>query len=320
MKLSDTIWHVLRAMMLGMFLVYAQAQAAQSAEDVFWQSVQKSDVLDEYRIYTQQFPNGKYQKEAWRRIGQLEAPKVLVREKPKRNAVPATPLTPGSVIKDCTACPEMVVLPAGRFDMGSNDGDGDEKPVHRVNIRSFLMGKTEVTQGQWKAVMGSNPSHFSSCGDDCPVENVNWNDAQDYVRQLSQQTGKIYRLPSEAEWEYACRAGGRQRYCGSDDVDAVGWHGTNSGSKTHSVAGKQANAFRLHDMSGNVWEWVQDDYHDTYNGAPFDGSAWSSGGSRRVLRGGSWYDNPGILRSAGRGRFSPVDRDFVDGFRLARTL
>ncbi|MBK9442785.1 MAG: SUMF1/EgtB/PvdO family nonheme iron enzyme [Comamonadaceae bacterium] len=237
---------------------------------------------------------------------------------PAQSAVAA--FTPGQTIKDCADCPEMVLIRSGSFDMGSNNGDSDEKPVHRVSIRSFLMGKTEVTQGQWKAVMGSNPSHFSNCGDDCPVEKVSWNDAQEYVRKLSQQSGKNYRLPSEAEWEYACRAGGNHTYCGSDSVDAVGWYNSNSVSKTHSVAGKQANAFGLYDMSGNVWEWVQDDYQDNYNGAPSDGSAWSTGGSQRVLRGDSWYFNPNIRRSADRVRNAPDDRNFVSGFRIARTL
>jgi len=149
----------------------------------------------------------------------------------------------GQTFKDCVDCPEMVVIPAGSFEMGSKDRDSDEKPVRRVNINGFAMGKTEVTQRQWRALMGSNPSRFSGCGPDCPVEQVSWNDAQDYVRKLSQQTGKTYRLPSEAEWEYACRAGGSQTYCGSDDVSAAGWYESNSGSKTNAVAGKQANAF-----------------------------------------------------------------------------
>jgi formylglycine-generating enzyme required for sulfatase activity len=217
----------------------------------------------------------------------------------------------------------MVLIGSGSFDMGSNNGENDEKPVHSVNIRIFLIGKTEVTQGQWKAVMGSNPSRFSNCGDDCPVEQVSWNDAQDYLRKLSQQTGKSYRLPSEAEWEYACRGGDSQTYCGSNDVNAVGWYDSNSSRTTNAVAGKHANAFGLYDMSGNVWEWVEDVWHGNYNDAPSDGRALNiSGGdqSQRVLRGGSWFDFPDYLRSAYRSRNSPGNGYSFTGLRIARTL
>jgi len=129
--------------------------------------------------------------------------------------------------RDCPDCPEMVIIPAGSFDMGSNNGEVNEKPVHRVTIaKPFAMGMTEVTQGQWKAVMGNNPSSFSNCGDTCPVEQVSWNDVQGFLQKLNAKTGKQYRLPSEAEWEYACRAEGKQEYCGSDcdrEEPAVGY-------------------------------------------------------------------------------------------------
>jgi formylglycine-generating enzyme required for sulfatase activity len=228
----------------------------------------------------------------------------------------------GTTFRDCPDCPEMVVIPAGSFDMGSNNGDPNEKPVHRVTIgKAFAMGKTEVTQGQWKAIMGNNPSHFDGCGDNCPVENVSRNDAQEFIQRLNSKTGKQYRLPSEAEWEYACRAGGRQEYCGSDNVDSVAWNdgGIFSG-KTHTVATKQANAWGLYDMSGNVWEWVEDSWHDNYNGAPVDGSAWQGDGAKRVLRGGSWFMEPQFERAANRFRNEPSNRDNNFGFRLASTL
>ena len=213
---------------------------------------------------------------------------------------------PGHTFRDCPHCPEMVVLPAGRFRMGSPDSEpnrhSDEGPVRTVTISQPLaMGKTPVTQGQWRAVMGTNPSHFSSCGDDCPVERVSWNDAQEYIRRLNQQTGQRYRLPSEAEWEYACRAGQTHRYCGSDDVDAVGWYRSNSNGRTQAVGGKRPNAWGLYDMSGNVWEWTQDCWNDNYRGAPSDGRAWEQGNCRRrVVRGGSWNSSPFWLRSAYR--------------------
>jgi len=230
----------------------------------------------------------------------------------------------GAVFKDCGDCPEMVVVPAGSFDMGSNNGEDNEKPVHRVTIgKPFAMGKTEVTQGQWKAIMGDNPSKYINCGDNCPVEMVSWDDAQSFIQKLNDKTGKQYRLPSEAEWEYACRAGGMHTYCGSDDPDSVSWYGGsskpagNSGKTTNPVATRQPNAFGLHDMSGNVWEWVEDSYHVNYIGAPDNGSAWQGDGSLRVPRGGSWSY---LQRAAKRGGSQPKYRFGTIGLRLARTL
>jgi formylglycine-generating enzyme required for sulfatase activity len=231
------------------------------------------------------------------------------------------------IFRDCQDCPEMIVIPTGSFEMGSNSGEAIEKPVHRVTInRSFALGKTEVTQGQWKAIMGNNPSKFSSCGDTCPVEQVSWNDAQEFIQKLNLKTGKQYRLPSEAEWEYACRAGGENIYCGSDNLDSVGWYGASANQpgnagRTNPVGLKQANAFGLYDMSGNVWEWVEDSYHDNYNGAPTDGSAWSGDGAKRALRGGSWGFGFQEARAALRGYNVPTNRSSTDlGFRLARIL
>ena len=207
--------------------------------------------------------------------------------------------------------------------MGSNE-NADERPVHRVNVPSFLIGKTEVTQGQWKALMGSNPSWFSQCGDDCPVENVTWNGAQEFAQRLSQKTGKQYRLPSEVEWEYAARAGSNTKWSFGDAEYQLGdyaWNGANSDNKTQRVAQKRPNAFGLFDMHGNVWEWTQDCWHGGYSGAPTDGSAWTTGcsGSGRVLRGGSWLNGPAYLRSAGRIRDTPDIRVNYIGLRLART-
>ncbi len=216
---------------------------------------------------------------------------------------------------------DMVIIPAGRFEMGSNDGLSDEKPVHTVLIKQFALSKHEVTQGQWRAVMGSNPSHFKDCGDDCPVEYVSWDDAQDFVLKLSQLAGNTYRLPSEAEWEYACRAGGDDSYCGGNDLGTLAWVDGNSGSRTHRVGQKQANPFGLYDMTGNVWEWTQDCWNDSYRGAPADGSAWARGEcGRRVERGGSWSNIPYLARAANRSRDPTGDRNLNVGFRGARTL
>jgi formylglycine-generating enzyme required for sulfatase activity len=236
-----------------------------------------------------------------------------------------TGLSAGTIFKDCDDCPEMVAIPPGSFDMGSHDGDDNEKPLHRVTIDyAFALGKTEVTQGQWEALMGSNPSKFSGCGDNCPVEQVSWDNAQEFIEKLNTKTGQQYRLPSEAEWEYACRAGGRHTYCGNDDPNSIGWYGGlakpagNSGESTNPVATKQANAWGLYDMSGNVWEWVEDNYHKDYSGAPTDGSAWQNEDSMLyVPRGGSWSY---LQRASKRGGSEPDYRFNTIGFRLARSL
>lgn len=223
--------------------------------------------------------------------------------------------------QDCPECPVMVEIPAGSFQMGSN-ADATSKPIHRVSLKSFAMGKTEVTQVQWKAIMGNNPSKFQDCGDNCPVEQVSWDDAKVYIQRLNAKTGKQYRLPSESEWEYACRAGGKHKYCGSDTIDAVAWYKENSDGVSHRVAGKQANAFALYDMEGNVLEWVEDCVNGSYNGAPSDGSAWVSGYcSNRIVRGSSRVNpatSPGVDE---RGMRAGQTRNYNNvGFRLAMTI
>ena len=180
--------------------------------------------------------------------------------------------------------------------MGSNDYNS-EKP-HEVSVPSFYIGKFQITQKQWQAVMGNNPSHFK--GDDLPVERVSWHDAQAFCEKLRAMTSKAFRLPSEAEWEYACRAGTTGDYAG--ELDEMAWYCKNSDRKTHPVGQKKPNAFGLCDMLGNVWEWCEDVSHDDYNGAPNDGSAWMDGGyqNSRVLRGGSWVDGNSSCCSATR--------------------
>jgi formylglycine-generating enzyme required for sulfatase activity len=260
------------------------------------------------------------QKLARERVAAEAAQKVAAAEAARRAAAN---LRPGQVIKDCADCPEMVVIPGGSFVMGA-DKNTDEKPPHPVTLRTFLMGKTEVTQSQWQAVMGSNPSRFGQCGNDCPVEQVSWNDAQEFIGKLNQKTGLAYRLPSEAEWEYAARAGSATDWSHGNDESRLAdfaWFSANSGAKAQPVAQKRPNAFSLYDMHGNVWEWVQDCWQDSYRGAPADGSAWSVGCSsnKRVLRGGSWDYNPANLRSAYRSWNTPGNRNYFSGLRLART-
>jgi formylglycine-generating enzyme required for sulfatase activity len=224
---------------------------------------------------------------------------------------------------------EMVFVKGGTFTMGctseqGSDCDDDEKPTRRVTVGDFYIGKYEVTQKQWRAVMGSDPPElrFKGC-DDCPVEHVSWNDIQEFIKKLNQKTGKKYRLPTEAEWEYAARGGAQSRgfkYAGSNNIDEVAWYSSNSGSKTRPVGGKKPNELGLYDMSGNVWEWCEDDWHGNYNGAPTYGRAWidSPRGSHRVLRGGSWYYNAWFCRVSNRSRDFPDFWSSYDGFRLAQ--
>lgn len=214
---------------------------------------------------------------------------------------------------------EFIPVPGGCFQMGDSNGDSDEKPVHQVCLDDFYIGRYEITQGQWLQIIGSRPSFFSSCGDDCPVENVNWNDSQEFIRKLNDASGRPYRMLTEAEWEYACRSGGKmERFCGSDDVGAVAWYDRNSGSKPHPAGVKQANGLGANDMSGNVCEWVNDWFHKEYYGSsPSRNPEGPASGSRRVIRGGSWYNNSINVRGTIRASDDPDHRSINLGFRIA---
>jgi len=222
----------------------------------------------------------------------------------------------------------FVSISGGEFLMGSLPGDIDhyfrEGYMHRVIVNSFQMMTTQVTQAQWKAVMGIDPSFFK--GDDRPVERVTWNDCQEFIRELNKlDPGKGYRLPTEAEWEYACHAGTVTRYNtgnSESDLDRAGWYDGNSGNTTHPVAQKLPNAWGLYDMHGNVWEWCEDDYHERYDGAPTDGSAWinSPRGDARVLRGGSWLSPYKACQSTRRLWTIPDHCCDHYGFRVVRTF
>jgi len=207
---------------------------------------------------------------------------------------------------------EMVWCPPGTFTMGSDDGDDSARPVHQVTLtKGFWMGKTEVTQAQWKSVMGNNPSYFK--GDDLPVESVSWNDCQKFCQKTGLQ------LPTEAQWEYACRAGSTGPYSGTGEVDEMGWYDNNSGGKTNPVGKKQPNAWGLYDMHGNVMEWCADWYEDYSKGAVTDPQGPSSG-EDRVRRGGSWISYDIDCASSYRDYCDPSDADDNYGFRLVKTL
>jgi len=227
---------------------------------------------------------------------------------------------------------DMVSIPGGTFMMGSpasEEGrDSDEGPQHRRTIAPFFMGKFAVTQAQWQAVMNANPSYFR--GENLPVDSVNWNEAVEFCQRLSRQTGRDYRLPSEAEWEYACRAGTTTPFHFGKTIatDLANYNGNNSYAdepkgiyreKTTPVGSfGVANAFGLYDMHGNVWEWCADPWHKNYRGAPSDGRVWESGGndSRRMLRGGSWFGNSRLCRSALRNSDGPGLRYAIYGLRV----
>ncbi|GHV21981.1 hypothetical protein FACS189428_3290 [Clostridia bacterium] len=215
----------------------------------------------------------------------------------------------------------MIAVQGGTFTMGCTSEQGgdcydSEKPAHSVTLSNYYMGKYEVTQGLWKAVMGNNPSSFK--GDDLPVEQVSWLDAQDFIVQLNRLTGKKFRLPTEAEWEYAARGGknaAETKYSGAYSLDNCGWYSNNSGSKTHPVGTKNPNELGIYDMSGNVWEWCSD-WYGSYSSASQTNPQGPSTGSIRVLRGGCWGSRAQDCRSSDRSCSVPGGR-FSYGFRLA---
>ncbi|MEQ9326509.1 MAG: SUMF1/EgtB/PvdO family nonheme iron enzyme, partial [Rhodospirillales bacterium] len=233
--------------------------------------------------------------------------------------------TSGTSVPGGVFCgPELVVIPPGSFMMGSTES-ASEQPVHKVDIGyRFAVGRYEVTQSEWRTVMGTDPSVFK--GADRPVENVSWADAQAFIGKLNARTGRKYRLLTDSEWEYVARAGTTTEYSWGNDIGRGNANCAGCGSRwddreTAPVGSFRANGFGLHDLHGNVWEWVEDCYKDSYSGAPTNGSANTTGDcNKRVLRGGSWNSNPVNLRSASRIWNVTVNRYYLFGFRIARTL
>lgn len=263
--------------------------------------------------------------------------------KPQTNSVAPTVITeilPKGILL------EMVKIPAGSFLMGTEEQEmirlckeyetdwfKNEMPQHRVNLQEFYLGKYSVTQEQYQAIMGSNPSDFKDNPKN-PVENVRWNDAQEFCQKLSHKTKKNYRLPSEAEWEYACRAGTTTAFYFGDTIstDQANYDGNyifGKGKKgvyrekTTPVGSFPPNKFGLYDLHGNVWEWCQDSWHENYENAPKDGSSWNENDSQSTLvirRGGSWLNNPKNCRSANRNRFNADNCNLNTSFRLAVSI
>nr|MCU0392817.1 formylglycine-generating enzyme family protein [Thermoflexibacter sp.] len=219
----------------------------------------------------------------------------------------------------------MVAVEGGTFSMGctseQKDCSDNEKPVHSVTVSSFYISKYEVTQTQWEAIMGNNPSYFKNCPT-CPVESVSWNDIQEFITKLNQLSGKKYRLPTEAEWEYAARGGKKSKgyqYAGGNSLNSIAWYNSNADFKTHPVGTKTANELGLHDMSGNVWEWCEDFYDENFYTKVKNGKANYPNKNRAnyiVLRGGSWGGYAGYCRVAYRSRDYPTNRNDDYGFRI----
>ena len=217
---------------------------------------------------------------------------------------------------------DMVYVKGGTFSMGATAEQGsdvydDEKPVHQVTLSDYYIGKYEVTQGLWKAVMGSNPSYYKS-GDNYPVEMVSWDEVQDFLTKLNALTGKHYVLPTEAQWEYAARGGVKSqgyKYSGSNELDDVAWHSGNSGYETHPVGLKSPNELGIYDMSGNVWEWCSDWYGD-YSSSSQTNPIGPVNGSDRVIRGGCWGNRARDCRVSIRSFITPDLRSNYIGFRV----
>ena len=216
---------------------------------------------------------------------------------------------------------ETIFIKGGTFQMGE---EGIAIPVHPVTLSDFEIGKYPVTQAEWVKVMGNNPSTSSKACDECPVETVSWNEVQEFLKKLNVQTGKKYRLPTEAEWEYAARGGqsglnDNFEYAGSNNIDEVAWYYENSGSKTHPVGLKKPNQLGLYDMSGNVWEWCNDWYGDYLAGAKTNPTGPEKG-VYRVLRGGSWFFYVNHCRSGIRNWDNGGSRHYNYGFRVACSI
>ena len=226
----------------------------------------------------------------------------------------------GAAFKDPITGMEFVFVKGGCYQMGDVFGDGrsNEKPLHEVCVDDFYIGKYKVTQAQWRAIMGNNTSASMKCGDNCPVEVAPWSATDDFINKLNKVDSSKYRLPTEAEWEYAARSGGKkEKYSGGNDVDKVAWHIFNSKGTIHPVGVKEPNGLGIYDMSGNVWERCQDWYDENYySNSPKNNPTGPDKGTAHVVRGGSWGNSPWLTRSSFRGRVYPDVMANTDGFRL----
>ncbi|WP_460450354.1 formylglycine-generating enzyme family protein [Alsobacter sp. SYSU BS001988] len=321
------------------------AAQADSLESRFWNSIQAGDVASDFRTYLDAYPNGQYAAQARARLRELEAKaggspgsgRVVIKPAPEpaRPAPTPPPATqagaPAGVVRDCETCPALVPIPAGTFMMGSTEFFPFEAPVHQVSIRKpYYLGQREVTYDEWDACVAEggcafSPSDRGAGRGSRPVGNVDWNDAQQFVGWLSKKTGKSYRLPTESEWEFAARAGTTTTYPWGKAMEKGKAHcmGCNPEPAANAVATGSfpPNAFGLYDMVGNVAEWVEDCWNDSFKSAPTDGSAWTRPRCQeRVLRGGSFTNDQRYVRSASRYKYDYDVRFYANGLRVARDL
>jgi formylglycine-generating enzyme required for sulfatase activity len=322
-------------------------------EQAFWEAIKDSQNAADFENYLKVYPNGRFVVLARTRIKALKRPAATdtrtspaptqketkpssATSQPSANTQPrSSPSITAAreTFRDCPECPQMVVIPPGRFTMGATDQRPEERPAHTVTIASpFAIGVFEITVGEWDTCLREGGCKYSldnKYGSDkqLPMSNVSWEDAQEYTHWLSQKTGGNYRLPSEAEWEYAARGGTSTPYWWGDRAK-----GTNQanckdcGSRWDDrgpapVGSFQANPFGLYDVHGNVWEWVADCWNRSYSGAPDDGSAWVRGDCiGRMQRGGAWKLDTEYMRVSRRGRYDRDVRYDLNGFRVAKTL
>jgi len=336
--------------------------SAEQFELAFWNSIKDSRQVGDYEAYLHAYPKGRFAVLARTRIQQLKAapapaqapaapaapaPPKPAEEKPQQGkGKPVPPGTAGgtqeaapapgtasavATVKDCDACPLMVALNPVPFTMGSNTSDPSERPAHKVALRTpFAIGKYEVTVGQWAqcAKAGACPGVPSAANvtENLPMRDVSWDEAQLYLKWLATISRKPYRLPTEAEWEYAARGGTTTRYWWGDQMKGGNASCQGCGEPWKSdapppVGSFVANPFGLYDMNGSVWEWVQDCWHSNYKNAPLDGSAWAGGACQsRVIRGGSWREDGSYMVSTTRFKYDASVRQSQNGFRVARTL
>jgi formylglycine-generating enzyme required for sulfatase activity len=312
---------------------HTAAQTAGAVELGFWDTIKNSDTPLDFQIYLDSYPNGQFVEAARARLAQLQGKKPELPQAggamPAKNEAADRPAGPPAAERDCPVCPEIVPVPAGSFEMGAADGMTFERPLHRVSIQKpFYIGRREVTFDEWDVCVNEGGCRYRP-GDRGlgrglrPVTDIDWNDAKSYLVWLSAKTGKRYRLPTEAEWEYAARAGTRTAYAWGnalekDRANCVGCTSMSLG-KAVETGTFPANGLGLFDMAGNAAEWVEDCWNETYKGAPADGSAWTKPDCReRVLRGGSFNNDSRFVRSSARFKYDYDVRYYANGFRVAR--
>ena len=312
-------------------------------ELAFWNSIKDSSHASDYEAYLKAYPKGRFAALAQARMARLKAPAPLpapptprAQAAPPRPAAPAASAPPaaaraGAEFRDCPACPVMVSVPAGSFVMGNNASDPSEKPAHQVTIAlPFAIGKYEVTVQQWNACVGAGRcqaiAQAPGAGANAPMRDVSWDDAQQYLKWLAAVSGKPYRLPTEAEWEFAARGGsaapywwGAQMVTGKANCKECGrpW----SAERPAAVGSFAPHGYGLHDTRGSAWEWVADCWHGNFKDAPADGRVWDAPNCRvRVIRGGSWREGAAYMVASTRFRYDASVRQSQNGFRVARSL